>query len=49
MINVPRGGSPKDTFGQVFLKTPEEEEEQAASNDPKDDPFDDIMKLFNGR
>ena len=49
VINVPRGGSPKDTFGQVFLKTPEEEEQQAASNDPKDDPFDDIMKLFNGR
>ena len=49
VINVPRGGSPKDTFGQVFLKAPEEEEQAAASGDPKDDPFDDIMKLFNGR
>ncbi len=54
VISVPRGGggsssmsgSPKDSFGQVFLKS---QEEESQSNDDKDDPFDDIMKLFNGR
>ena len=51
VINVPRssGGSPKDTFQNVFMKSPQEEEEQQSSSGPKDDPFDDIMKLFNGR
>ncbi|MDE7243228.1 MAG: cell division protein FtsZ [Oscillospiraceae bacterium] len=55
-INVPRGGglggglgaSPKDNFGQVFLKQPQEDEPESSSSSEKD-PFDDIMDLFNRR
>ena len=48
VINVPRSGSPKDTFGQVFLKSQEEEQEKVSATDDND-PFDEILKIFNGR